>query len=104
MELMKAMDQFEIWPPLIGIILLLLDKQMKPIVRKSIPKLVVQLRFRAVGEMQAKWQTFEKLENKTQMYGLGGLATMHLSLISRFFKCLPFHLCLAYSSETWLYY
>lgn len=51
MELMKAMDQFEIWPPLIGIILFLLDKQMKPIVRKSMPKLVVQLRFRAVGEM-----------------------------------------------------
>ena len=51
MELIRSRDQFEIWPPLIGIILFLLDKQMKPIVRKSMPKLVVQLRFRAVGEM-----------------------------------------------------
>ena len=27
---------------------------------------------------------------------------MHLSLIFGFFKCLPFRVCLAYSSETWL--
>ena len=34
---------------------------------------------------------------------LGILAT-HLSHIFWFFKCLPFHVCLACSSETWLHY
>ena len=29
---------------------------------------------------------------------------LHLSLIFGFFKCLPFHVCLVYSSETWLHY
>ena len=68
-------------------------------------------------QTQAKWQAFEKPENKRQMYdslaqvtlvpevfreaplepwvGLGGLAAIHLSLIFRFFKSLPFHLRLA---------
>ena len=32
-------------------------------------KLVIQPRFRAVGQTHAEWQTFEKLENKRQMYG-----------------------------------
>ena len=32
------------------------------------------------------------------------LTTIHLSLIIKFFKCLPFCVCLAYSSETWLSY
>ena len=48
-------------------------------------------------------KTFEKPENKRQMY-LGRLTAIHLSLIFGFFKCLPFRVCLAYSSETWLYY
>ena len=29
----------------------------------------IQLSFRAVGQTHAEWQTFEKLENKRQMYG-----------------------------------
>ena len=31
--------------------------------------LVIQPSFRALGQMQVKWQTFEKPENKRQMYG-----------------------------------
>ena len=31
--------------------------------------LVTQPSFRALGQMQVKWQTFEKPENKRQMYG-----------------------------------
>ena len=43
---------------------------MKPIVRQSIlSTLVIQPSFRALGEMQVKWETFEKPENKRQMYG-----------------------------------
>ena len=36
--------------------------------------------------------------------GMGRPTTIHLSLIFGFFKCLPFRVCLAYSSETWLYH
>ena len=36
--------------------------------RKSM-SLVIQSSFRALGQMQVKWQTFEKSENKRQMYG-----------------------------------
>ena len=32
------------------------------------------------------------------------MTSIHLSLILGFFKCLPFHVCLANSSETWLCY
>ena len=32
------------------------------------------------------------------------LTAIHLSLIFGFFKCLPFCVCLAYTSETWLHY
>ena len=32
-----------------------------------------------------------------------GLTVIHVSLVFRFFKCLPFRVRLAYSSETWLY-
>ena len=31
--------------------------------------LVIQQSFRALGQMQVKWQTLEKPENKRQMYG-----------------------------------
>ena len=44
-------------------------KEMNPIMRKSVSKLVMQPRFRAVGQTHVKWQTFEKPENKRQMYG-----------------------------------
>ena len=42
---------------------------MNPFVRESMSTLVVQPSFRALGKMQVKWQTFEKPENKRQMYG-----------------------------------
>ena len=32
-------------------------------------KLITQPHFRAVGQTQAEWQTFEKPKNKRQMYG-----------------------------------
>ena len=41
---------------------------MNPITRKSMSKLVMQPSFRAVGQTHAEWQTFEKPENKRQMY------------------------------------
>ena len=42
---------------------------MNPFVRKSMSTLVIQPSFRALDQMQVKWQTFEKPENKRQMYG-----------------------------------
>ena len=57
-------------------------------------KLVIQPSFRAVGQTQAEWQTFEKPENTNGVVSLFG-----------FFQCrLPFRVCLAYSSKTWLHY
>ena len=41
---------------------------MSPITRKSMSKLVMQPSFRAVGQTHVKWYTFEKPENKRQMY------------------------------------
>ena len=43
---------------------------MNPFMRKSMSTLVIQPSFRALGQMQVKWQTFEKPENKRQMYPL----------------------------------
>ena len=62
-------------------------------------KLVMQPSFRAVGQTHAEWQTFEG-----HLSGTGRLTAIHLSLIFGFFKCLPFRVYLAYSSETWLCY
>ena len=42
---------------------------MNPFMRKSMSTLVIQPSFRALGQIQVKWQTFEKPENKRQMYG-----------------------------------
>ena len=42
---------------------------MNPFVRKSMSTLVIQASSRALGQMLVKWQTFEKHENKRQMYG-----------------------------------
>ena len=47
---------------------ILVIKQMNPITRKIMWKLALQPRFRAVGQTHANWQTFEKPENKRQMY------------------------------------
>ena len=42
---------------------------MNPIVRKSMSTLLIQPSFRALGQVQVKWQTFENPEKKRQMYG-----------------------------------
>ena len=42
---------------------------MNSIVRKSMSTLVIQPSFRALSQMQVKWQMFENPENKRQMYG-----------------------------------
>ena len=63
-----VIDLFKIWLPLISIKLLSSDKQINPIVRKSMSNLATHLSFRAVGQT-LKWQAFEKMENKRQMYG-----------------------------------
>ena len=75
-------------------------KAMNSITRKSMSKLVMQPSFRAVGQTHAEWQTFEK--PSSVVYPC--LTAIHLSLILGFFKCLPFSVCLANSSETWLCY
>ena len=51
-------------------------------------------------------QTFGKLENKRQTYGSQAWVDWppYICLIFGFFKCLPFCVYLAYSSETWLCY
>ena len=66
---MPFIDLFEKWPPLISINLFSPDKQVNHIMRKSMSNLVVRLGFWAVGQTHAKWQAFEKPENKRQMYG-----------------------------------
>ena len=40
------------------------SKQMNPITRKSMSKLIIQPSFRAVGQKLAEWQTFEKIRDK----------------------------------------
>ena len=42
---------------------------MNPTKKKSMSTLVIQPSFRALGQKQAKWQTFEKPENMRQMCG-----------------------------------
>ena len=37
--------------------------------RKSMSKLAMQPSFRGIGQTHAKWQTFVKPKNKSQMYG-----------------------------------
>ena len=92
-----------IWRLLLSINWISSIKEINPITRKSMAKLVTQPSFRVVGQTHTEWQTFEKPKNNRQMYG-GRLTTIHLSLISRLFKCLSFRVCLAYNSETWLHY
>ena len=55
-------------------------KEMSPITRKSMRELVTQPSFRAVGQTHAKWQAFEKPENKRLEWPL--YRTVHLSLAS----------------------
>ena len=56
------------WRLLISIHLILSAKEMNPIIRKNMLKLVIQTSFIAVDQTHAEWQTFEKPENKRQMY------------------------------------
>ena len=69
-EVIPIIDLMQIWRLLININWISSNKEMNPIVRKSVSR----------------------------------LTAIHLSLIFGFFKCLPFHVCLANSSETWLCY
>ena len=69
--------------------------------RKSMLKLVEQPSFRNVCHTHMECQTFEKSINNWQ---IGGQTAIHLSLNFGFFKCLKFHMCLANSSETLLFY
>ena len=47
-----------------------INQRNEPLTRKSMSKLVIQRSFRAVGQLtHVEWQTFEKPENKRQMYG-----------------------------------
>ena len=65
---------------------------------KSMSTLVIQPSFRAVGQTQAKWQTFlKKLKIRDKCIVHPSLTTIHLSLIFRFFKCLRFRMCLSYA-------
>ena len=74
-------------------------KEMSPISRKSISKLIViQPSFRVVGQTHAEWQRFKQPENKRQIFG-SALATIHLSLTFGFFKCLPQDICVMTSFD-----
>ena len=69
--------------------------------------LVIQPSFRALGQMQVKWQTFEKPENKRQMYVVR-LGWTHYHTFVSYFSGFS-NVChsagfLANSSETWLHY
>ena len=78
-------DLMQIWQLLISINYISSTKEMNPIMRKSMSKLVMQPSFRAVGQTHMEWQTFEKPENKRQMYGSQRypcLTAIHLSLYS----------------------
>ena len=54
---------------------------MNPIVRKNMPKFVIQLSFRAVEKTHAKWQALVKLGNNRQMYDsqASGLTAVNFS-------------------------
>ena len=71
-------------------------------------KLVIQPSSRKHGQRHAEWQKFEKPDCKRQYkcmaVRLGWLTAIHFSLICVFSKYLTFHVFLASSSETWLYY
>ena len=57
--------------------------------------------------LEEKMKTTEELFTVITKWqsGMGRLTTIHVSLIFRFFKYLPFCMCLAYvSSETWLHF
>ena len=56
------------WQLLISINVISSKKWTNPITRKTMSKLVIQPSFRAVGQEPAKWKTFEKTEDKRQMY------------------------------------
>ena len=66
---MGVIDLMQIWWLLISINWISLTKEMNPITRKSMSKLVMQPSFRAVGQTHTKWKTFEKPKNKRHMYG-----------------------------------
>ena len=60
--------------------------KMSPIMRKSMSKLVMQPSFRAVGQKAAEWQTFEKQENKRQMYSSGSCSFSRMGSFVCFMK------------------
>ena len=55
-----ATDLMQKWRLIISINLILSTKEIKPNTKKSVPKLLRQPRFRAVGQTHAEWQTFGK--------------------------------------------
>ena len=95
-------NMIQIWPPLISISLFLSDK---PHHEKEHVKIGHMTMFRSCRTNTCKMAGILKTENKRWTNGsqvhVGWLPYI-LSHIFRFFKCSPFHLCLAYSSETWL--
>ena len=78
------------------------------IIRKRMSKLVIQPSFGAAGQTHMECEIFEKPKDKRKIYGSQPSKpyyhTFILSLIFRFFKCLPFRMSLAMFSVTWLYY
>ena len=81
-ERISSMDIMQILRLLISINWISSTKEMNPITRKSMSKLVTQPSCRVYPCLTA----------------------IYLSLIFGFFKCLPFRVYLANSSETWLCY
>ena len=70
-------------------------KEMNPIMRKSMSRLSMLFCCRAIHQNPVERPTLGKPENKR--------CNVHQSHIYIYiFKCLPFDMCLAYSSETWL--
>ena len=56
------------WWLLISINQISSTKEMNPIMRKCMSKLVIQPSFKAVGQKAVEWKTFENPQNKRQMY------------------------------------
>ena len=65
-----------------------INQRNEPITRKSMSKLVMQPSFRAEGQTHVKWQTFEKPENKRNVWQsvYPSLTAIHSSLIFRFLQ------------------
>ena len=77
-------DPMQTWRLLISMNWISSAKEMNPITRKGMSKLVMQPSLRAVGHTHAEWQAFGKPETNVWQWGMGRLTTIHVSYFRGF--------------------